>query len=73
MHLEVRVTRTALCCIVAVCVNEMDSVERSQQVQLMGSLYDSVTRVIVFVGAEADKSSSAIELLERIGTNVEVN
>ncbi|KAJ9604474.1 hypothetical protein H2200_011310 [Cladophialophora chaetospira] len=57
----------------AICVNQMDLVERSHQVQLMGDIYKSATRVIAWVGPETDDSSDALNLMELIGTNVEVD
>lgn len=57
----------------AICVNQMDLVERSQQVQLMGDIYRLATRVIAWVGPEFDDSSYALETLDAIGSSVEVD
>ncbi|KAF2243533.1 HET-domain-containing protein [Trematosphaeria pertusa] len=40
----------------AVCINQKDIIERNQQVGLMGEIYSSADRVIIWLG-EADKDS----------------
>lgn len=57
----------------AICVNQMDLAERSQQVGLLGGIFKSAARVIAWVGPEADDSSLALKTFETIGTNVEVD
>jgi hypothetical protein len=57
----------------AICVNQMDLVERGYQVQLMGDIYRLAVRVIAWVGPEADDSLYALKTLEQIGTGFEVD
>ena len=47
--------------------------ERSQQVQQMGDIYRLATRVIAWVGIEADKSSQALQIMKRVGESIEVD
>ncbi|KAM0499565.1 hypothetical protein ACHAPB_005890 [Verticillium nonalfalfae] len=44
-----------------ICINQDDLVERTKQVTLMGEIYRNATRVLTYIGPEADGSSSAIE------------
>ena len=57
----------------AICVNQKDLAERSQQVQLMGSIYGSAARVIAWVGPKTYDSSLALSVLQAIGTSFEVD
>lgn len=45
----------------AIYINQNDSVERSQQVQLMGEIYSQATQVMVWLGQERDDSLLALE------------
>ncbi|KAK4235772.1 heterokaryon incompatibility protein 6, OR allele [Achaetomium macrosporum] len=49
----------------AVCINQNNDVEKAMQVRRMGSLYESASRVIVWMGRgeNEDNTSTAIELL----------
>lgn len=47
----------------ALCINQWDVQERSQQVQRMGPIYEHASRVVVFLGIEAKDSSKAMSLL----------
>ena len=40
----------------AVCINQLDIVERNQQVQLMGWIYSHASSVTIWLGPEADES-----------------
>jgi hypothetical protein len=57
----------------AICVNQSNLAERSQQVQQMGNVFRVVSQVIAWVGNEADKSSLALEIIESVGGNIEVD
>ena len=57
----------------AICVNQKDLAERSQQVQLMGNIYGSAARVIGWLGPETHDSSLALTVLQAIGTSFEVD
>lgn len=45
----------------AICINQKDIEERQQQVNLMGRIYRNATRVITYIGPEADNSSLGID------------
>ncbi|KID93568.1 Ankyrin and HET domain protein, partial [Metarhizium majus ARSEF 297] len=54
----------------SICINQDDLVERAAQVLLMGEVYREADRVIVWLGPEEDDSSTALEILDHIGSNV---
>lgn len=47
----------------AVCINQNDLEERANQVQIMALIYAYASRVVVWLGEEADGSKEAMELL----------
>lgn len=50
-----------------ICVNQKDKAERSQQVKLMGSVYRSAERVLVWLGRDrGGKAEEARRLIERL-------
>lgn len=50
-----------------ICVNQKDKAERSQQVKLMGSMYRSTKRVLVWLGRDpGGKAEGARGLIERL-------
>ena len=51
----------------AICINQDDIVERSQQILLMPQIYSSAFRVVAYLGEEADGSDLALQLLKNIG------
>ncbi|KAJ4299110.1 hypothetical protein N0V90_004354 [Kalmusia sp. IMI 367209] len=52
----------------AICINQNDVEERNNQVSLMGSIYPSATRVIVWLGpADPEHTETALEVIEIIG------
>lgn len=48
----------------ALCINQKDGHERSEQVKLMGRIYRQATRVVAFLGQEWDGVDIACEYLE---------
>jgi hypothetical protein len=53
----------------AICINQDDIEERNHQVSLMGSIYPSATRVIVWLGlADPKHTAIALTFVEIIGT-----
>ncbi|PVH75438.1 hypothetical protein DL98DRAFT_427604, partial [Cadophora sp. DSE1049] len=48
----------------AICVNQEDTRERSQQVLMMFKIYQSSQSLIIWLGVEAEGSNEAIEILE---------
>jgi hypothetical protein len=52
----------------AICINQNDTEERNHQVSLMGSIYPSATRVIVWLGsADPEHTERALKAVELIG------
>ncbi|KAK1831032.1 heterokaryon incompatibility protein-domain-containing protein [Podospora conica] len=50
----------------ALCINQKDTAERSEQVALMTRIYAEADRVAVWLGPEEDDSSSAISFLQHV-------
>ena len=50
----------------AICINQSDSVERAEQIPLMGKIYSGAQQVMVWLGEEADESDLAIKGLPGI-------
>ena len=50
----------------AICINQNNDEERSQQVLKMGNIYANATRVLVWLGNHFDDSHLAFELLDHI-------
>ncbi|TLD20688.1 hypothetical protein PspLS_08543 [Pyricularia sp. CBS 133598] len=57
----------------AICINQNDLAERSQQVLMMGDVYRLATRVVVFLGPEENGSGDALKLIEKTGSMVVVD
>lgn len=55
----------------ALCINQDDLQERSEQVQRMQSIYQRACRTIVWLGEEDTSSNRAMDLLERLGGSQE--
>lgn len=51
----------------AICINQEDKPERSQQVGIMGDIYASAQRVVVWIGPEDKTSNRALEFLRVMG------
>lgn len=56
----------------AICINQRDEAERSEQVARMGLIFSLAYRVIVWLGPQADASSHALSRLQYIGEQVEI-
>ena len=48
------------------CINQKDDVEKSSQVQMMGSIYRKATKVVVWLGPERDDSGFAMNLVKEL-------
>jgi hypothetical protein len=48
----------------ALCINQKDIDERNLQVKRMGSIYERARRVLAWLGASSEDSSTAIQLLQ---------
>ncbi|KAJ0108860.1 hypothetical protein J7T55_011354 [Diaporthe amygdali] len=55
----------------AICINQKDLAERSQQVLLMGVIHGLASGVVAFLGPEAGGSSAALDLIEKTGSLVD--
>ena len=55
----------------ALCINQDDDEERGRQVQKMASIYKSASRVVVWLGPEADGASIALYTMEYTGKQSE--
>ena len=49
-----------------ICINQDDISERSEQVQLMGSIYSQAIRTLIWVGPDFDSCSAAWLLIDQI-------
>jgi hypothetical protein len=57
----------------AICVNQQDLEERSQQVPRMADIYTLAESVVVWLGPEGDDSSWALRTLNNIGSMVDAD
>ncbi|KAJ5798420.1 heterokaryon incompatibility protein-domain-containing protein [Penicillium pulvis] len=57
----------------AICINQLDYAEKSQQVMMIGDIYRLARRVIGFLGPAQDDSDLALEILENLADMVEVD
>ena len=57
----------------AICVNQQNLSERSEQVARMADIYTLAKEVLVWLGPEADNSTSALETLRNMGNLVEID
>jgi hypothetical protein len=56
----------------AICINQDDIVERSEQVNKMASIYGSARLVILWLGEEAHETTLAVQTLRHVGEGVDV-
>jgi hypothetical protein len=63
-----QVQKTGLVWIDAICINQQDLDERSQQIQIMSKIYSGAQHVIVYLGGEADGSQNVPTLCTQIMT-----
>jgi hypothetical protein len=57
----------------AVCINQDDLQERAGQVQIMATIYSFASRVIVWLGLEADDSTNLFAEIEGVAADVQRN
>lgn len=50
----------------AICINQNVIVERTQQVQLMGTIYHNPTQVLIWLGPDDKDTLPALELLKKM-------
>ena len=56
----------------AICINQADNKERTEQVELMSMIYRCATRLVIWLGEQADDSQLAMKLVEEFGTRQKV-
>ncbi|KAI9693557.1 MAG: hypothetical protein M1820_009172 [Bogoriella megaspora] len=57
----------------AICMNQADLKEKSFYVRKMAEIFQFASRVIIWLGAEADSSTQALQTLNSLGTQVIVD
>ncbi|KAK8102994.1 hypothetical protein PG984_016140 [Apiospora sp. TS-2023a] len=57
----------------AICINQNDDVEKGPQVGMMDKIYKRATRVVAWLGPEADESGLAMSLIGSLGSQVKVD
>lgn len=57
----------------AICINQQDNVEKGPQVSKMGEIFRLATRVIAWLGPEENHSSRAMDVMEDIGSQIQVD
>jgi hypothetical protein len=50
----------------ALCINQLDHAEKSQQVPMMGKIYQSARSVVIWLGDEADDSDLALSFIPQV-------
>jgi hypothetical protein len=58
--------RTRTLWVDAICINQDDGVEKSHQVRIMGSIYRSAERVLIWLGPAADGNGLAFKYIDRV-------
>lgn len=54
----------------AICINQRNIAERSQQVELMGAIYGSAAQVQVWLGLETGSGTRILEAVDRMGQKI---
>ena len=65
--------KIAILWIDAICINQEDTNERSEQVKLMAEIYSSAGQVLAWLGPPTHDSDYAMAMLQRIGDSIDVN
>lgn len=55
----------------AICINQADMAERSEQVKRMRDIYALAAQTVIWMGEEADESTAALDTLVYLGNQVE--
>ncbi|KAI1261510.1 HET-domain-containing protein [Xylariaceae sp. FL1019] len=66
------IDRTRVIWVDGICIDQLNLIEKGPQVAMMGEIYRLATRVVVWLGQEADHSSIALDLTSKIGAQLEV-
>jgi hypothetical protein len=65
-YLRTTLTESDFFWIDAICINQSDTTDRCIQVRIMDKIYSCAEKVIVWLGASADRSDVAVEFLETL-------
>lgn len=65
--------RNRLMWIDALCIDQSRKVEKGPQVALMGQIFECASRVVVWLGAEQNRSNIAMERLAYFGSQIDVD
>ena len=57
----------------AICIDQMDDVERSEQVRRMANVFSFAQRVLVWLGPEEDDSKLALTTISHLADQVEIS
>lgn len=57
----------------ALCINQQDDVEKGVQVTMTGDIYRNATRVVVWLGPEADNSDLIMAKMECLGSLIQMD
>ncbi|KAI1144510.1 HET-domain-containing protein [Hypoxylon sp. FL0543] len=57
----------------ALCINQADEVEKGPQVAMMGEIFRLAHRVVAWLGPEENDSTHAMELMDHLGSEVDVD
>ena len=52
------------------CINQADVIERGEQVQQMGDIYESAAQVVIFLGSADKDTEEALQFLEELGQDM---
>jgi hypothetical protein len=55
----------------AICIDQRNDAEKSQQVAIMGGIYKHASCTVAWLGPEADGSHRALELVQEIGASMD--
>lgn len=64
---QLQASETGALWVDALCINQKDDVEKSSQVQMMGSIYKHAIKVVVWLGPEQDDSGLGMSVIRDMG------
>jgi hypothetical protein len=57
----------------SICIDQEDAIQKGPQVRMMGNIYNRASGVIVWLGTETHNSSGAMNLMQSLGVQVDVD
>ena len=54
----------------AVCINQKDTVERGEQVAVMGQVYEKTTRNLIWLGPSDENTAEAIQTMDAVWDDI---